>query len=127
MIISVVKKLNEWPEIKTSSSDALGSSITEIKQQEAKQILKQIYVMERAYCQEKRTYTCNGESQSAGGSFATLGVEIMSTARYTYHITANKNSFTATAKANLDDDYNIDIWEINEKGELICIINDAAS
>lgn len=127
MIISVVKKLNEWPEIKTSSSDAFGGSITEIKQREAKQILKQIYVMERAYWQENRTYTCNGESQSAGGSFATLGVDIMSTARYTYHITADKNSFTATAKANLDDDDTIDIWEINEKGELICIINDATS
>jgi prepilin-type N-terminal cleavage/methylation domain-containing protein len=98
---------------------------TKSKQSEAKQILKQIYVMQRAYRQEKDTYTANGASASAGGTFATLGVDIMSTARYTYAITADSTSFTATANANLDDDGTVDTWEINESGTLTCTSNDA--
>ncbi len=98
---------------------------TKSKQSEAKQILKQIYVMQRAYRQEKDTYTADGLSASAGGSFATLGVDIMSTARYSYTITADSTSFTATANANLDDDVAVDTWTINESGTLTCTSNDA--
>lgn len=35
---------------------------TKSKQAEAKQILKQIYVMQRAYHQEYDTYACNGKT-----------------------------------------------------------------
>lgn len=98
---------------------------TKSKQSEAKQILKQIYVMQRAYRQENDTYTANGASASAGGSFATLGVDIMSTARYTYVITADSTSFTAEATANLDDDGTVDTWQITETGNLQCTTNDA--
>jgi type IV pilus assembly protein PilA len=98
---------------------------TKSKQSEAKQILKQVYVMQHAYRQEKDTYTGNGETATAGGVFATLGVEIMTSARYTYAITADSSSFTATATANLDDDGTVDTWTINEAGSLQCTTNDA--
>jgi type IV pilus assembly protein PilA len=35
---------------------------TKAKQTEAKQILKQIYVMQRAYRQQYDTYACNGKT-----------------------------------------------------------------
>jgi len=100
---------------------------TKAKQSEAKQILKQIYVMEHAYRQEYNSYACDGETQSAGGAFATIGVEVMSSARYTYAITADSNSFTATAEANLDDDVTVDQWQIDEAGALVCNTNDAVT
>lgn len=94
------------------------------KQSEAKKILKQIYVCQRAYRQEYNTYAENGNSTSAGGQFATIDVEIMSSARYIYSITADSHSFTATATANLDDDATQDIWTIDEDGDLQCTSND---
>jgi prepilin-type N-terminal cleavage/methylation domain-containing protein len=100
---------------------------TKAKQSEAKQILKQIYVMEHSYRQEYNTYACDGETQTAGGAFTTIGVEIMSSARYTYAITADSNSFTATADANLDDDDTVDEWQIDETGALVCNTNDAVT
>jgi prepilin-type N-terminal cleavage/methylation domain-containing protein len=100
---------------------------TKAKQSEAKQILKQVYVMEHAYRQEYNTYACDGEEASAGENFATIGVEIMNSARYTYVIAADSNTFTATATANLDDDGTIDTWTINEAGTLDCTINDAVT
>ncbi|KPK99977.1 MAG: hypothetical protein AMJ90_09075 [candidate division Zixibacteria bacterium SM23_73_2] len=100
---------------------------TKSKQSEAKQILKQVYVMERAYRQEKDTYCENGSSASAGGAFNTLGVEIMTNSRYTYSIVADSNSFTATATGNLDDDATSDTWTIDEDGDLQCTSNDATS
>lgn len=100
---------------------------TKSKQSEAKQILKQIYVMERAYRQEKDTYAENAQSASAGGQFTTIGVEIMTNARYTYSIVADSNSFTATAEGNLDDDATKDKWTIDEDGDLVCVTNDASS
>ncbi len=100
---------------------------TKSKQSEAKQILKQIYVMERAYRQEKDVYAENGASASAGGQFTTIGVEIMTNARYTYSIVADSNTFTATATGNLDDDATDDVWTIDEDGDLQCTSNDASS
>lgn len=94
------------------------------KQSEAKKILKQIYVCQRTYRQEYDTYAENGNSASAGGQFATIDVEIMSSARYIYSITADSHSFTATATANLDDDATQDIWTIDEDGDLQCTSND---
>jgi len=101
---------------------------TKAKQSEAKQILKQIYVMEHAYRQEYNTYACAGETQSAGGAFTTIGVEIMNSARYTYVIDpADSNTFIATATANLDDDPTVDEWQIDETGALLCNENDAVT
>jgi len=103
---------------------------TRSKQSEAKQILKQIYVMQRAYRQEYDSYCCNDASMGPGaGAIATLGVETMPSARYTYTITsAAADAFTATATANLDDDpTDIDTWTIDQDGQLECTINDANS
>jgi len=100
---------------------------TKSKQSEAKSILKQIYVMEHAYRQEKDTYACNGLTAAAGGNFADIGVEIMTTARYTYSIVATANTFTATATSSiLDDDATVDTWTINDAGVLSCTSDDAA-
>jgi type IV pilus assembly protein PilE len=95
------------------------------KQAEAKGILKQIYIGQRIYHQQYNTYTANGQSASAGGSFIALDVEVMVSARYTYVIVADSTSFTATATANLDDDITIDTWIIDESGNLQCTANDA--
>jgi len=97
------------------------------KQAEAQKILKQIYVNQRAYRQEFDTYVdFSGSDQSAGGSFSQIWIEIMQTARYTYSISADSTSFTATASGNLDDDAIMDTWQIDHLGNLQCTSNDAA-
>src|SRR3972149_12035688 len=62
---------------------------TKSKQSEAKQILKQVYVMEQAYRQEHDVYfpPTGTATAIAGGVFTDIGVEIMAAARYTYVIT----------------------------------------
>jgi prepilin-type N-terminal cleavage/methylation domain-containing protein len=100
---------------------------TKTKQSEAKQILKQIYAMQHAYRQEYDNYCCNGASAALDGSIPVLGIDIMHTARYTYTITANANTFAATATANLDDDPAIDTWTVSDSGVISCTINDANS
>ena len=98
------------------------ASTTRSKQSEAKEILKQIYVMERAYRQEYDVYWGNGISANEANpdNFARIGVQIMSTARYTYVITADALSFSVEATANLDDDATIDTWTIDHDGNLVC-------
>jgi type IV pilus assembly protein PilE len=98
---------------------------TRTKQSEAEGILKQIYKMQRVYHQEYGTYAADGQSASANGSFVSLDIEIMSSARYTYFIIADSTKFTAMAFVNLDDDAIIDTWTIDQTGNLQCIINDA--
>lgn len=91
---------------------------TKSKQSEAKQILKQVYVMERAYFQEKGVYTNNLNE---------LGVEIMTGARYAYTVVVNGAAFTATANApdpGIDDDAKADTWTIDEDGILLNTVND---
>jgi hypothetical protein len=51
----------------------------------------------------------------------------MPSARYTYRIVADSNSFSCTATANLDDDAAVDTWTIDQDGALTNTINDAAS
>ncbi|RKX19219.1 MAG: hypothetical protein DRP26_03805 [Candidatus Zixiibacteriota bacterium] len=102
-------------------------STTKAKQSEAKQLLKQIYTMQRAYRQEFNSYACNGVTANAANpsTFAVIGVDIGSTARYTYVMTAAVNTFSCQATANLDDDAAIDTWTINQNGTLTNTINDA--
>jgi hypothetical protein len=50
----------------------------------------------------------------------------MQVARYSYSITADVTSFTATARANLDDDVTIDSWTIDQDGNLVNTSNDVA-
>lgn len=104
------------------------TATTRSKQSEAKQLLKQIYTMQRAYRQENGVYTDMG-TQAAGGSFANIGVEIMTNAKYTYVMTAADPTldFLCTATANLDDDAAIDTWTIDQTGTLLCTVNDVTS
>jgi type IV pilus assembly protein PilA len=102
---------------------------TKSKQSEAKQLLKQIYTMQRAYRQEFDTYACNGLSGSAAApnALATIGVQFQSSARYTYVMVAGQNTFTCTATANLDDDGTNDVWTVDQTGALTCTSNDVDS
>jgi prepilin-type N-terminal cleavage/methylation domain-containing protein len=101
---------------------------TKSKQSEAKQILKQIYTMERTYRQAHSDYWGAGVTASAAApnAFAQIGVEIMPTALYTYTITvADPTSLTVTATSSiLDDDAAVDTWQITETGDLTCTSDD---
>lgn len=100
---------------------------TKTKQSEAKQILKQIYTVERAYRQENTAYWIPPAGTVASASnrfaFADIYVEIMATARYSYTITSSDagfSNFTATANSGiLDDDATVDQWTIDQNGNLL--------
>jgi prepilin-type N-terminal cleavage/methylation domain-containing protein len=103
------------------------AAVSKAKQQsEVKQLLKQVYTMQRVYWQEKDTYGCNGltASSSSPDGFVSIGVQIMTQARYTYSMVADSSTFTCTATTNLDSDGTIDTWTINEHGDLANTIND---
>ena len=58
-----------------------------------------------------------------------LGVEIMPSALYSYAVTSDRTSFTATAGSKsafgLDDDATLDVWSIDQTGVLTCVTDDA--
>ena len=120
VIISILAAL-AIPRFMTSASKS--------KQSEPKQLLKQIYGMQRAYFMLNDSYCLNGVSASATAptAFAIIHVEILANARYTYTMAAGVNTFTCTATANIDDDVTIDTWTINDAGQLINTIDDATS
>jgi len=101
---------------------------TKSKQSEAKQILKQIYSMQRAYFVEYDTYALNGVIANAGDplAFSLLAIEMMPGVRYSYTMTVpSPDQFTCTATANLDDDAAIDTWTIDNTGNLLCTVDDS--
>jgi len=101
---------------------------TKNKQSEAKLILKQIYVNQRAYRQAGMTYYLPGAAASAANpnEFKALTIEIGASALYTYTINGTANTFTATATSgNLDDDAAPDVWQIDHSGNLVCLSDDA--
>ena len=107
-------------------------SSTKTKQSEAQVILKQIYTLQRAYRQEKDTYYPSDGSTivvQPGGTFGSLGVELMPSAYYSYSVTATRTSFAATAgskgASGLDDDPTLDVWTIDQTGKLTCVSDDA--
>jgi type IV pilus assembly protein PilE len=102
-------------------------STTKAKMSEARQLLKQIYTMQRAYRQENDTYTLNGvtASSAAPNAFAAIGVEVGASARYSYAMVATANTFTCTATANLDDDATNDVWTMDQTGALIHTSDDS--
>jgi type IV pilus assembly protein PilA len=105
------------------------ASTTKSKQSEAKQLLKQVYVMQRAYRQEYDTYWGNGITADAANpnNFSRIGVQIMTTSRYSYAIVSDATTFTVTGTGNLDDDGTIDTWTIDHNGNLLNTIDDASS
>jgi type IV pilus assembly protein PilE len=105
------------------------ASAAKSKQSEAKQLLRQIYSMQRAYFMLNESYCLNGVTASAMAptAFAIIHVEIMNSARYSYSMASSANTFTCTATADIDDDVAIDTWTINDAGLLINTIDDASS
>lgn len=105
------------------------TSAARSKQSEPKQLLKQIYSMQRAYFMLNQSYCLNGVTASATAptAFSIIHVEIMPSARYSYGMVSGVNTFTCTATANIDDDVTIDTWTINDAGLLVNTINDATS
>ncbi|UCD18505.1 MAG: prepilin-type N-terminal cleavage/methylation domain-containing protein [Candidatus Zixiibacteriota bacterium] len=105
------------------------TATTKSKQSEAKQLLKQIYTMQRTYRQQNNTYWGQGTTANAGAgnAFQTIGIEVMPTALYSYTITtANATQLLVTATCSiLDDDATVDTWTINEAGQLVCTSDDA--
>jgi len=104
-------------------------STTKSKQSEAKQLLKQVYTMQRAYRQEFNAYCLNGVTAdaTAPNAFAQIGVDIMASARYSFAMTAAANTFTCIATANLDDDATVDTWQIDQTGALVNTTDDSVS
>ncbi len=104
---------------------------TKSKQSEAKLILKQIYVNERAYRQQSMVnsyYIPAGPASAATpNALNAIWIEIMVDAKYTYTVVGGANVFTATATANIDDDVAIDTWTIDQTGALANTINDATT
>ena len=98
-------------------------STTKTKQSEAKLILKQIYVNERAYRQQSliNSYFIPGGPASSANPNAlnSIWIEIQTNAAYTYTVVGGANAFTATATANIDDDATIDTWTIDNNGLLL--------
>lgn len=102
------------------------------KQSEAKEILKQIYVLQRTYFQEKESYyPSDGSSVTAqaGQNIPSLYIEIMTPAYYSYTVTGTKTTFSATAGSKgptgLDDDPTLDVWVIDHNGILTCSSDDS--
>lgn len=96
---------------------------TRSKQSEAKTILKQIYVNQRAYLQNNDTYwiPAGGTVGSASNqqAFSPILAEFMLSARYSYTIVGDRITFTATATSGvLDDDPTVDQWTIDHTGNL---------
>ncbi len=99
---------------------------TKSKQSEAKQLLKQVYTMQRTFRQGvvPATYGDDGVTAAALGIFPQIGVEIMAGAQYSYTMAATANTFTCTATADLDDDATVDTWTITQAGTLTNTIDD---
>jgi prepilin-type N-terminal cleavage/methylation domain-containing protein len=103
------------------------SASTKTKQAEAKQILKQIHVMERARRQGTDSYWGAGLTADAANRevFFSLGVEIPANALYQYTIeTADGTNLLVKATAELDGDAAVDEWQIDEWGDLTCNVDD---
>jgi prepilin-type N-terminal cleavage/methylation domain-containing protein len=103
-------------------------AVTRNKQSEAKLVLKQIYVNERTYRQQGNAYYIPAGPACAATpeAFRNIWVGIMASARYTYTIVGDANSFTATATSGiLDDDATVDTWTINNLGVLTCTSDDS--
>ena len=104
------------------------SASTKTKQSEAKSILKQIYVNERTYRQQEGSnsyYIPAGPASAATpNALNEIWIEIVSTAKYTYTVTAVGDGSLATAQGNIDDDAALDTWTIDDAGVVTCTCND---
>jgi hypothetical protein len=97
-----------------------------IPRENARQMLLQIYQMERAYRIQHNRYCLDGETARAGDStfYNNLGIVIPLNDPYLYTISAPPVIFSCIATANLDFDLPIDAWTVNDWGEVVCVQND---
>jgi prepilin-type N-terminal cleavage/methylation domain-containing protein len=80
------------------------------KSVEARMALSTILKLERAYLNENNTYTAD---------FSQLGFTMEGRTRYEYAIPyADAESFSARAFGNLDRDPDLDVWTIDQTGNL---------
>ncbi len=103
------------------------SAGTKSRQAEAKQILKQIHVMERSYRQANDAYWGAGVTADAVNrtTLSLVGVEIPANALYQYTVeTADGTDLLIKATADLDGDGAVDEWQIDEWGTLVCNLDD---
>ena len=104
------------------------SASTKTKQSEAKSILKQIYVNERTYRQQEGNNSyyipAGPASATTPAALKAIWIEIVSTAKYSYTVTAVGDGFLATAQGNIDDDAALDTWTIDDAGVVTCTCND---
>ncbi|MEE9554455.1 MAG: prepilin-type N-terminal cleavage/methylation domain-containing protein [candidate division Zixibacteria bacterium] len=105
------------------------SSAAKSKQSEAKQLLKQVYNMQRSYFMLHESYCLDGVTASAlaPNAFNLIHMDIQPSARYAYVMVAGLNSFSCTATANIDDDIIIDSWTIDDTGFLVSNSDDATN
>lgn len=116
----------------TSPTDSAMKAKIQRQQLEARGILQQIFLMEKAYYQRNGYYwlTARAASASKPTAFATLGITLTSYTRYTYFLTstdAGATNFMGFATCStLDDDPTQDVWQINDLGDLVVQSDDAA-
>ncbi len=91
--------------------------LTSSRQNEAKTNLMAIYTAQKVYHASNRGYASDIQQ---------LGVETPSEGEvlYTYSLTVDATTFTATAKGNIDDDETLDVWTVDQNKELINVTND---
>jgi type IV pilus assembly protein PilE len=95
-------------------------------QKEAKSMLKKIYDKEMAYREQNGSFGDIGSVKSADNGFCEIGIYIPPNSRYTYAISDVPTSgLLVVATANLDDDPLIDMWTIDDGGNLTCTSDDA--
>ena len=87
------------------------------KQSGAKQLLKQVHLMEDGYRTTNGRYTAN---------FDALGIRFPDpdSVGYTCDLVACTDMYRCTLTANLDDDAILDTWVVDETGVVTNIIND---
>jgi prepilin-type N-terminal cleavage/methylation domain-containing protein len=98
------------------------------RQSEPKEILRQIYTMQRAYRQEYDSYFGNALVGSATTPqvYERISVEIMQSSLYTYTMVAGANTFMCVATCGiLDEDATADTWVINDRGTLAVLSDDS--
>ncbi len=91
------------------------------------ELLQQIYSAQQSYRQEYGTYCLYGvcaDYNSNPDGFALLGISFTEIDYYVYCMTAYTDYFTCTATVNLDDDVSLDVWTINQNGDLVNVIED---
>lgn len=95
-------------------------------QENARQLLSQIYSMQTAYHSIHHSYCLNGVIACAGDSsfFDNLGVVPSMEDPYCYAMTASADVFTCVASANVDNDPEIDRWSIDQAQTITCLTDD---